>query len=35
MLAIAAVVVACEKPAPTPDDPTQDPTENPGGEPEE
>lgn len=35
MLAIAAVVVACEKPAPTPDDPTQDPTETPGGEPEE
>ena len=35
MLAIAAVVVACEKPAPTPDDPTQDPTENPGGQPEE
>ena len=34
MLAIAAVVVACEKPAPTPDDPTQDPTETPS-EPEE
>lgn len=34
MLAIAAVVVACEKPAPTPDDPTQDPTETPS-KPEE
>lgn len=36
MLAIAAVVVACEKPAPAPapDDPTQDPTETPS-EPEE
>ena len=29
MLAIAAVMVACEKPAPAPDDPTQDPTETP------
>lgn len=29
MLAIAAVVVACEKPAPTPDDPTKEPTETP------
>jgi hypothetical protein len=31
MLAIAAVVVACEKPAPTPDDPTKEPTETPEG----
>ena len=39
MLAIAAVVVACEKPAPDPEDPTKEPTETPEGpgteEPEE
>lgn len=29
MLAIAAVVVACEKPAPVPEDPTEEPTETP------
>ena len=34
MLAIAAVVVACEEITPTPDDPTQDPIENPEPEPE-
>lgn len=31
MLAIAAVVVACEKPAPDPEDPTKEPTETPEG----